>query len=786
MDKYKVLKQYFGYDSFRPGQEKIIDAILSGRDAFGIMPTGGGKSLCYQIPALMSGGVTLVVSPLISLMKDQVMQLRASGIPAAFINSTLTPSQQNLAYDRMRSGEYKIVYVAPERLETEEFAYVAKGLNISLFAIDEAHCISQWGHDFRKSYLRIADFIATLPKRPVVAAFTATATERVRLDIEELLRLKNPEKVITSFDRPNLSYTVLKPKNKTKSLISLVSERARQSGIIYCSTRSGVERICERLCDEGISATRYHAGLADSEKSENQENFQYDRKSVMVATNAFGMGINKSNVNYVIHYNMPKSLEEYYQEAGRAGRDGENAECILLYSSGDSFTAKALIAGEGVMPPSDDVLWEQFPKEMEKLSAMTDYCETMDCYRGKILDYFGEAHPEFCGNCGNCKDEFEVLDITVEAQMILSCISRIKAKLGFCVGKTTVKEVLIGKNSVRVERYGLSDIKTFGVMKEKTRDEAEYLIDIMISEGLVSMSTEFKTLDLTEKSRSVLFDGEAVFGKFRKKSAEELSEDKRGRKKKKAEKTSGKADTEFTSESAELYEKLRSLRYEIAAREKIPAYAVFSNAALSDMVKRMPTTMDEFLEVFGVGEAKARKYGKAFLDVIAEYCKENKGDAVITAEKPTSETVPQKEEKTETPQVKAYDFASLLKFASGILADLPHTNGTGVPARVTVLVTANGSVYSAVNTEGINKLGIGENKMLSTMIREYDTRVARILTMWYGGNVVGTDATLLSRFVELERKNRDTEVLVAKSVSITFSGEYIPENYTVKKISDFM
>ena len=464
MDQYEILKHYFGYDRFRPGQERLIRAILSGRDVLGIMPTGGGKSLCYQVPALMLPGITLVVSPLISLMKDQVTALRKAGVDAAYLNSTLSPDQIRLVYRRAYQGAYKLLYIAPERLSGEGFAALTQEMPVSLVAVDEAHCISQWGQDFRPSYLKISEFLHTLPRRPVVAAFTATATAQVRDDIAQRLELENPLCEVTGFDRPNLFLDVRSPQRKLPALLELVQERRGKSGIIYCATRSGVEKVCAALCQRGIPATRYHAGLDEEERQANQDDFQFDRRPVMVATNAFGMGIDKSNVSYVIHYNMPKSLEAYYQEAGRAGRDGEPADCILLYSAGDITTAKFLLENSGNEELDEEEQEQVRRQDQARLQAMIGYCRTSGCLRGRLLDYFGQAHGPACGNCGNCRGEYQLQDITVPAQMILSCVHRVKGRLGYYVGKTLLVQVLRGSRNQRVTDLGLDQLSTYGLM----------------------------------------------------------------------------------------------------------------------------------------------------------------------------------------------------------------------------------------------------------------------------------------------------------------------------------
>ena len=458
MDKYETLQKYFGYTAFRPGQEKLIDAQLSGRDALGIMPTGGGKSLCYQVPGLMLPGVTLVISPLISLMKDQVMALKDAGVAGAYINSSLTPAQIRLVYRNIQSGMYKIIYVAPERLLTDGFLEAIQARTVSIVTVDEAHCISQWGQDFRPSYLKIVDFLRLLPRRPVVSAFTATATQRVREDIEAILGLQNPERVVTGFDRPNLRFEVRRPKDKNGELLKLIWDRREKTGIIYCSTRKDVESVCQLLRSRDIGATRYHAGLEEAERHENQEDFIFDRANVMVATNAFGMGIDKSNVSFVIHYSMPQSLEAYYQEAGRAGRDGSEAECILLFAPKDVHTAKWLIEHSSEKSElTEEQEQQRIRQDLIRLDKMVDYCKTDQCLRGKILDYFGQAHAPRCGNCGNCDEGLTRVDITNEARIILSCVENLFTRLGYSLGQSMVAAVLRGSASQRVLQLKLED-----------------------------------------------------------------------------------------------------------------------------------------------------------------------------------------------------------------------------------------------------------------------------------------------------------------------------------------
>jgi len=612
MDKFEVNRKYFGNNSFREGQEQLIDGILERRDSLGIMPTGGGKSLCYQIPALLLPGLTLVVSPLISLMKDQVAALSRAGVPAAYLNSSMDNEEYRSVTCGIFRSSYKLVYIAPERLENEGFVRMMQEREISLVAVDEAHCISQWGQDFRPSYLKINNFIAALPKRPVVAAFTATATEEVKEDIVRLLELQNPQILVSGFDRPNLFFDVQRPARKITNLVSLVKERYGKSGIVYCSTRHNVEHVCGKLIDQGIAATKYHAGLTDEERRKNQDDFQFDRKTVMVATNAFGMGIDKSNVGYVIHYNMPKSLEAYYQEAGRAGRDGEKAECIMLYSPGDINTAKFLIehGGENEQLSSEerDIVRRQ---DYRRLEVMTGYCKTQGCFRKYILNYFGESSHGQCGNCGNCCCGQNMQDITIPAQQIMSCVKRIKDKLGYYVGTSLVIAVLRGSRGKRVVELGLDKLSTYGLMSGLSRQTVQSYIDGLENQGFLTVEPQYSTLRLTELSGSVLYKGGRVELPVKALPVEAAKESKPAPK--------PSVSHEIPGLDNELFDFLRSVRSKVAREEDIPAYIVFSNATLQDMARRCPRTMWEFLEVNGVGEVKAARYGKIFLDAIDSY-----------------------------------------------------------------------------------------------------------------------------------------------------------------------
>lgn len=602
--KHELLSRYFGYNNFRPAQEELIDTVLSGRDAFGIMPTGGGKSICYQLPALMMKGITIVISPLISLMKDQVLALKKAGISAAYINSSLTFEQLKKVYGYMGEKRYKIVYVAPERLFTEGFTATVAKLDISFVAVDEAHCISQWGQDFRPGYLKIPQFIDSLPHRPVISAFTATATKSVQEDIERLLCLKNPHKIITGFDRPNLYFDVLRPGNKTDKLISLISERKDKNGIIYCSTRKDVEKVTDELSAKGFSVTRYHAGLSDEERISNQDDFIFDRKNIIVATNAFGMGIDKSNVSYVIHYNMPKSPEAYYQEAGRAGRDGEDAECILLFAPKDITTAKFLINNSSENEElTDEERAAVIEGDLNRLDRMITYSNTSSCLRAYMLKYFGQPTEGFCGNCGNCKNESEIVDITKEAQKILSCVKKVNAHLGYTPGETFIIKVLRGSQDKKILETGLDKISTYGIMAEHSSDYTRRIADTLIFYGYLAKN-EYDGIVLTHKANGVLYEGDTVHMTVRKEKEKTV--------RKASKNTIDIGDTG-------LYDILRAVRMRIAKQEKVPAYIIFSNLTLQDMAAKAPETLEEFMNITGVGKVKAELYGEIFTEEIKKY-----------------------------------------------------------------------------------------------------------------------------------------------------------------------
>jgi ATP-dependent DNA helicase RecQ len=606
-----LLKKYFGYEEFRLGQETAIKSVLKNTDTFVIMPTGGGKSLCYQIPALVHEGLTLVISPLIALMKDQVDSLNSVGIKAAFINSSISLSEIGEILNHCADGVYKLLYVSPERLESDYFLNSLYNINVSMIAIDESHCVSQWGHDFRPSYRKISGFINSLSKRPVVMALTATATDQVKEDIVNLLGLINPETVITGFDRNNLKLYVINGEDKKDYIKKYVNENKGSAGIIYAATRKETESIYKFLKEDGFNAGLYHAGLSDQERSKSQEAFIYDDVDIMVATNAFGMGIDKSNVRYVIHHNMPKNMEAYYQEAGRAGRDGEYSECILLFNAGDVQTQKYFIDESYLSPERKSI-------EYQKLQRMVDYCHTSTCLRKYILEYFGEfTTVENCGNCSVCCDERELKDITLEAQKILSCVFRAKERYG----KTMIIDILKGSKNKKLLEYNLDKLSTYGLMSSYDKKQLGLMINKLGADGYLKVTEEtYPVVKLTNKSLSVLKNAEKVYMKV--------------------EVQKSKVNTDN-----ELFDRLKLWRKEVSSREKLPPYVIFHDAALKEISANLPYTKDMLKEVKGVGERKLEIYGDAIISIVLGYMKEKGLSTTDTS--PTVKTVIQNNNSTD-------------------------------------------------------------------------------------------------------------------------------------------
>ena len=613
MNARETLKVYFGYDSFREGQEDIIDTIISGGDVLAIMPTGAGKSICYQVPALLLPGITLVISPLISLMQDQVKALNEAGIHAAFINSSLTDNQISKALSLAARGVYKIIYVAPERLESFEFLDFVSQVDISMVTVDEAHCISQWGQDFRPSYLKIVEFIKKLSKRPIVSAFTATATEEVKEDILCILSLINPHVVVTGFDRQNLYYSVEHMKKKDDFVIDYIEKHPSDSGIIYCSTRKNVDNLFELLFKRGVPVTKYHAGMNTESRKKSQDDFIYDRTPVIVATNAFGMGIDKSNVRYVIHYNMPQSMENYYQEAGRAGRDGEPSQCILLFSAQDVIINKFLLEKKDFSGLSDEdaVLVQQ--RDYKRLQIMEGYCSTTRCLRNYILSYFGEKTSGPCDHCGNCHRQYKEVDMTAEAKQIINCVAETRGRYGLVI----VLGTLMGANRARLRELGTVNYKTYGVLKGHSEAELRALISQMIAEGyLFQTEGQYSVIKLGDISPLRDENTRVVMRTF-----EEKKPDKN--------KIVRKRSTDsLTASGYDLFEILRKLRLEIAREEALPPYIIFSDKTLIDMCVKLPADRESFLNVSGVGVTKLDKYGQRFLDAIHTFLDTHPGEIV--------------------------------------------------------------------------------------------------------------------------------------------------------------
>ncbi|MCR4645316.1 MAG: DNA helicase RecQ [Oscillospiraceae bacterium] len=604
-----LLKQYFGYDTFRTGQRELIGHILAGEDVLGIMPTGAGKSLCYQIPALLLPGLTVVISPLISLMQDQVTALQTSGIPAAFLNSSLSEEAYRETLSAVYRREVKILYAAPERLETQSFTNIAHEIPVSMVTVDEAHCVSQWGQDFRPSYLRILQFLEQLPTRPVISAFTATATKEVADDIVRILGLREPFSLTTGFDRTNLFFGVQQPRDKFRALTEFIHTHEGQSGIVYCLTRKLVEQVTEDLCEQGISATRYHAGLSDEERRQNQEDFIFDRKDVMVATNAFGMGIDKSDVRFVVHYNMPKNIESYYQEAGRAGRDGSPADCILFYNGQDVRTNQFMIdnsSGNDLLDAETQARIRQ--QDMERLKHMTFYCTRHECLRHYLLQYFGETAPGYCGNCSTCQTNYEERDISVEALKIVSCVYRLQ-QIGLQFGVNALADILIGSKAEKYDKFHFEGrLSTYGILSELTQKQCTDMIRFLIAEQWLSQGGEFHAVLLNTNSAKLIKERPSISMNI----VKELPPAP-------AKRRSGVPE----DLDEKLYLLLKETRKAIASKEHVPAYVIFTDTTLQDMCRKKPMHDMAFLSVSGVGQVKLEKYGTRFMRVIRDYASGN-------------------------------------------------------------------------------------------------------------------------------------------------------------------
>ena len=597
MKDYEVLKKYFGYESFREGQQELITNILERHDVLGIMPTGAGKSICYQVPAVMLEGITLVISPLISLMKDQVGTLNEAGIRAAYLNSSLSYAQYRKALSLARGYTYKIIYVAPERLMSDEFLSFAKEMKISMVCVDEAHCVSQWGQDFRPHYLHIREFLKEMPQRPIVSAFTATATTQVKEDILQLLDMKDPYTITTGFERKNLYFAVEKPKDKYQALLHYVKQHTEDAGIVYCLSRKTVEEVCDRLCADGFAATRYHAGLSDAERMNNQDDFIYDRKTIMVATNAFGMGIDKSNVRFVVHFNMPKNMESYYQEAGRAGRDGEQADCILLYSGKDVRLNQFLIEqGSGHEDMEEAVRMELQQKEKERLKSMTFYCTIPSCLRHYMLKYFGEESDGFCGSCSNCLTQYEECDIRMEASRLVECIRH----SGERFGKTMIVDIVKGSANAKIKSYHLDRNPAYGSLKDSSRNHLYEILQHLQFQGILKQSEDGYSVLSIHQEELLPTDGPLIMNIVKENQVQTPV-------------------VQTDSGDNRLFELLRICRSQLARKAHVPPYMVFSDKTLHDMCAKAPHSREEMLGVSGVGEVKYDKYGEAFLKVIASF-----------------------------------------------------------------------------------------------------------------------------------------------------------------------
>ena len=757
----EALKVLFGYDSFRPGQKEVIESILSGRDVFAVMPTGAGKSVCYQIPAMLLPGITLVISPLISLMQDQVKALNEAGVSAAFINSALSENAYFETIRKAQQGLYKIIYVAPERLVTDGFLELAHSVCISMVTVDEAHCISQWGQDFRPSYMKIVEFVRTLATRPIISAFTATATVTVRDDIVCTLGLNKPYVLVTGFNRDNLFFQVDKPRNKDEYVIDYISQHPNDSGIVYCATRKNVDKLYDLLKDRGVSVAKYHAGMGQAERKKMQDDFAFDYTSIVVATNAFGMGIDKSNVRFVIHYNMPQSMENYYQEAGRAGRDGLDSKCILLFSPQDIVINRFLLDHKE-MSDLDSVDRETVKeRDTKRLQIMERYCYTTECLRNYILKYFGENPEKPCEDCGNCLREFETLDMTDAAKKIINCVYESKGRYG----KTIIIDIVAGAKTARLEEIGATDYKSYGTLSAVNKNLLKRLIGQLVLEGYLLVG-DYQVLKLGNIMG--LKNPEAkVLVKI-------TDEDKLPERTTKAKKTS-KGMESLTSAGFKLFDKLRELRLEIAREEGMPPYIIFSDKTLIDMAAKVPVSKSEMLAVSGVGENKYVKYGERFLGliekIIEDYpdlikAKENAGLPTVSVAKAKKKKKAGKEEfyllQEEADNYEYTDYLYISEIRDEMNRICERENVKRLPAtRLTEILVAEGLIKEKEDAGKYAKAPTDKGIQLGVKVIDKVSEKGNAYTVLQ--YPIGIQKMLVERFISEEKQEEVKIGIVTES-----------------------